>query len=325
MVQINYRIHYGIPSEILLQFFKDIGYGYRGKNKKSIKKGGERVVAHEFLRTEGKGRFHIFVEFGYKTSGTEAYPLAKLYAHYELVKNVRGREVHIPIDDKNFEMEEMYRIHRKLKERKFGFMEHKDIYCAHGTHRIEAKKKLLEIITRDYPENYDILKYRRREDNVQYVISIIEQYKYLHIILVCAHIEGKEHILQKEEAEAELNRIFEEVEHSKNREAFQKIKEIEKDRREVKVKINSILEQRDSHNKRTAELIEKIRELDANMKDNTNAYVQRKLSMDKKILGVKLRKNKKLANKFHYQFIELTKERQKLSKQQKQLTKKLYE
>lgn len=324
MVQINYRIHYEIPSERILQFFKDIGYEYRGKNKKSIKKGDERVVAHEFLRTKGKGRFHIFVEFGYKASGTEPYPQAKLYAHYELVKNVRGHEVHIPIDDTHFEMEEMYRIHRKLKEHKFGFMEHKDIFCAHGTHRIEAKKKLLEIITRDYPENYDILKYRRREDNVQYVISIIEQYKYLHIILVCAHIEGKEHILQKEEAEAELNRIFEEVKYSKNREMFQKIKEIEKNRRELKAKIRSVLEQRDSHNTRTAELIEKIRELDANMKENTDAYVQRKLSMDKKKLEGKLIKNKKIADKFHEQFTKLSKEKQKLFRQQKQLAKKLY-
>lgn len=85
MVSVNYRIVYGIENEKIIDFFKEIGYSYRRSNKKAVKVEVEYIPTEEFLKYTNSGRFHLFITFGKKNSGTEAYPQVKVFLHFDVI------------------------------------------------------------------------------------------------------------------------------------------------------------------------------------------------------------------------------------------------
>lgn len=210
MACFNFRLKNGWSKEKIIQFFQDMGYNYRDTNKKSIKKGNDYILTEEFIRNRIGGRNHIFIEFGRKFSGTH-FPRMKIYAHYDIIKIKNGKERHYPDKTEFRNIKEMHNIHKKLKSAKLGFMEEKDKNCAHGTIDLNEKEKLIVVISKDYSQ-YNTVKYRKKISSIQYVLQIIEQYKYVHIICVCAFIaSNKCHILKKHKAIKELNRIIDEM------------------------------------------------------------------------------------------------------------------
>ena len=208
MVRVNFRINEGIPNHQFLHFFKDIGYEHIKSKDRSITVEGEPIFTDVFIRNTTKGRYHIYIAFGEKYSGTEHYPQVNVFAHFDIKKLVTGKERHFADRNERRNMDEMYRIDRKMKKAKLGFLEIKDQLCAHGTLDIKDKVKLMEYIKKNF-KRYDIGKYRRRMNGTQCTISLFEQKKFIHIICVYTKIIDKDHDLIKLKAIEELKKITE--------------------------------------------------------------------------------------------------------------------
>lgn len=206
MVCVNFRIEYGIKNERIIDFFKEIGYSYRRLNKKSVSVEEIFISTEEFIRKTNSGQFHLFISFGQKYSGSEGYPQVKVFLHYDIIKRINGKEKHIPDSNERRNLKEIYRIEKEMIKRYIGFLEEKYRNCAHLTLKITYKDKLMEIIRKEYIR-YDKGKFRRKLNNSQFVISIIDQNPYIHIICVYAKIVNRNHILKKKMSEKEIQRI----------------------------------------------------------------------------------------------------------------------
>ncbi len=208
MVRVNFRKNYGVEESRIIQFFKDLGYEHIGSNNKSIMVEDKMIPTEVFVRNTKAGRYHLHLEFGYKYSGTEKYPQIKIFAHFDVIKVVHGREKHFADRKEKRDIKEMYKIGKKLKEEELGFLEEKDQKCAHGTLEIRNKDKLMEYIKKNKYKKYDKGKYRKELLDSQYTLSLFSQEKFIHVVCVYAKIVGYEHILKKPMAIAELNRII---------------------------------------------------------------------------------------------------------------------
>ncbi len=210
MVSVNFRINDGIENQKIIEFFKDIGYEYIGANKKSIKVEDDYLNTEIFIRNTKNGRYHIYLAFSKKYSGTEEYPQLNIFLHFDIKKIVKGKEKHFPDRNEKRNMKEIYRIEKIFKTTRLGFLEVKDIMCAHATIDLEDKEKLLEILGRDYTE-YDKWKFRKRFNLSQCTISLHEQVRFIHIVCVYAKIVGKDHDLIKAKAIKELDTIIDQI------------------------------------------------------------------------------------------------------------------
>jgi len=204
---INFRINYEIEQENVIQMMQKMGYLYRGENNKALKIEDTPLLSHEFIRNTKKGRYHLFIVFGEKDSGTEDYPQAKVFAHFDIIKYKKGKERHFPDLNEKRVFREIYRIEEKLIKNGIGFLEDKDRYCAHRTIRVENLTELLKILNKEYSK-YKKGKYRKRFHQYQIVINLIEQDPYLHIVLVYADTSYKEHLLLKKRAKNELKNLL---------------------------------------------------------------------------------------------------------------------
>ena len=95
MVSIDYRLTYDVLEQQVIDMFKSLGYFYIGKKKKALKKGKNWIPTEEFVKIYEIGRFHIFVEFSTKSSGTEAYPQVDVHAHFDYLKKKGEKEIHV--------------------------------------------------------------------------------------------------------------------------------------------------------------------------------------------------------------------------------------
>lgn len=206
MVRVNFRIKDGVENRQFLQFFEDIGYEHIKSNDTSIKIEGEVIPTEVFVRNTKNGRYHLYVAFGRKYSGTEHYPQVKVFAHFDIIKEINGQERHFADRNEERNMDEMYRIDKKMKKAKLGFLEIKDKSCVHGTLDAKDKAVLMDYIDRNF-KKYDKGKYRKRMDGAQCTISLFEQEKFIHIVCVYAKIVGKDHDLIKSKAKEEFNKI----------------------------------------------------------------------------------------------------------------------
>jgi len=207
MVSVNFRIGYEIEHDRIIKFFKDFGYILKRTNMTAIRVEDEYIPTEEFVRCTQSGRFHLFIAFGQKYSGTELYPQVKIFLHYDIVKTIKGHIKHFPDRNECRNFREIYRIEKKLISENIGFLEEKDRNCTHMTMEISKLSKFRDIILGDY-EKYEKGKYRKRFNSSQYAISIIEQEPYVHIVCVYAKIVNKEHILDKRKSDKELERII---------------------------------------------------------------------------------------------------------------------
>jgi len=84
MVSIDFRLEYGVSKEQIFEMLRSIGYVHVRTKPKAAKKGTKWISAEEYIKVEESGRYHIFVEFSTKSSGTEAYPQIDIHAHYSI-------------------------------------------------------------------------------------------------------------------------------------------------------------------------------------------------------------------------------------------------
>ncbi|MBY9007987.1 MAG: hypothetical protein KGD63_14695 [Candidatus Lokiarchaeota archaeon] len=118
MVRVNFRINDGIENYQILQFFKNIGYEYIKSQDNSISVEGEVILTDVFIKNTKSGRYHLHITFGEKYSGTEQYPQVKVFAHFDIKKHVNGKERHFFDRNERRNMNEMYRIDKKMKKAK---------------------------------------------------------------------------------------------------------------------------------------------------------------------------------------------------------------
>lgn len=220
MVLINFRLSSDYDQDKIISFFKEIGYTYRGINNKSIMKDGDYIEAHEFIKQKKKkkGRAHIYIEFGKKYSGTQKYPQMKVYGHFDIIKSVKGKERHFPDSQEGRIMGEVNFIAREIsKIEDIKYMEPKDEKCAHYTLEEVNDAKFREVITEDGYVEYDENKYRKSLKKSQYTISLVKQYKFIHVVLVFAKIiqNPTRHILIKSKAKKEFERLKERLKNKK--------------------------------------------------------------------------------------------------------------
>ena len=215
MVRVNFRKNYGVEESRIYQFFKELGYEHIGSNNKSIRVEDKIIPTEVFVRKTKAGRYHLHLSFGYKYSGTEKYPQIKVFAHFDVIKVVHGREKHFTDRMGKRDIGEIYKIGRKLKKEKLGFLEEKDQKCAHGTLETENKDKLMDYINKKKYKKYDKGKYRKELVDSQYTLSLFSQEKFIHVVCVYAKIIGYIHDLNKRMANAELNRIVKYVSSNK--------------------------------------------------------------------------------------------------------------
>lgn len=206
MVRVNFRKKYEVENNQIIQFLKDYGYEHIGSNDKSIRVEDVIIPTEVFVRYARPGRYHLYIAFGFKYSGTENYPQIKVFAHFDIIKVVRGIEKHFA-DHTPRDLKEMKKIGKQLEENELGFLEEKDRKCAHGTLEMKNNEKLMEYIGLNKYKKYEKGKYRKRLTDSQYTLSLFSQEKFIHIVCVYADIVGSMHILKKSKANAELTRI----------------------------------------------------------------------------------------------------------------------
>jgi len=209
MVHVNFRLESNWTEEKIFQIFQELGYIKKGFKKKEIQIEYKFIPTHEFVREKKNGRNHIFLFFGNKASGTEAYPQLKVYTHYDIYRKRKGKVVHIPSKNEERDVEEMYRIHRALKKAGLGYLEHKYMNCWHVTLEKIHKKKIKKYIKENGYIKFEPGKYRKSMETSQYVIVLEYERKYIHIICVYAFItEINKHILNREKAKKEMNKVM---------------------------------------------------------------------------------------------------------------------
>ena len=311
MVSIDYRLEYNVTKEQVLNLFKTIGYFHVRSKKKSVKKGGKWLAAEEFIKVDKGGRFHIFIEFSTKSSGTEPYPQVDVHAHYDYFKKKGEKEVHVTRRNLKRDLDEMYDIHRALKEAGYGHMEFKSHSSAHDTIKNNYLKFFIEELQPSYEYDKDG-KYKKKIENGQITVQIIEQRRYSHI--VCVYAIGDKHDLFRDNALEELNRImdnmYQKINHAK--EIYEALK---KRLKEETKRLNELKEIRDSKNLKTQELISSIKELEQEISDCRIPKKKKILGNIKKKIERELIENKKTANKDHKKFAFFRRKLDKLKKQ----------
>ncbi len=313
MVSIDYRLYYGVEERQIIDMFKSIGYIHLRRKKKALKKGNNWISAKEFIRINENGRFHIFVEFSSKSSGTEAYPQVDVHAHYDYFKKKGDKEVHITRKNILKDLEEMYNIHQALKTHHYGHMEYKSKNSAHDTIKNSYLKYLVAELKHDYQYDKDG-KYKKKLTDGQITFQIIEQRRYSHI--VCVYAIGEKHDLFKDKALDELNRIMDKT--------FEKINDVKQKYKELKLKLkketkklDELKEIRNGKNTRTKELIFQLKNLEQEIGDRALLKKKETLGYKKRKLERKLIKNKKNANDAHEKYLAFKKEVRKLKKKMK--------
>jgi len=206
MVRVNFRTNEDVENHQIIRFFEDIGYEHIKSDDTTIKVEGIAIPTEVFLRNTKSGRYHLHITFGKKYSGTEHYPQVKVFAHFDIKKQVNGREFHFADRNEKRNIDEMYRIDKKMKKERLGFLEIKDRLCAHGTMDAKDRGILMEFINENY-EKYDKGKYRKRMGDAQCTISLFDQENFVHIVCVYAKIVEKDHDLIKSKALAEIGKI----------------------------------------------------------------------------------------------------------------------
>ena len=310
MVSIDYRLNYGISREFIIDMFKSLGYFHIGKKKKALKKGNNWIPTEEFVKIYEIGRFHIFIEFSSKSSGTEAYPQVDVHAHYDYFRKKGEKELHITRRNIRKDLKEMYDIHDALKEYNYGHMEDKSHYSAHDTVKNNHLKFLVKEIKKDYKYDQDG-KYKKKLPNGQITFQIIGQRRYSHV--VCVYAIGEKHDLYRDKALEELNRIMDILYETIN-DARKKYKELRQQLKESEPKLNHLRELRDSKNLKTKELILSIRELENDIIKCSNSKKKETLGHRKKRVERKLIRNKKSANDTHKDYVEIKKEVNKIKR-----------
>ena len=193
---------------VIKEFFQKIGYKNIRENTKEVLRGDEYIRTDEYIREVNKGRYHIYVAKGHKSSGHIHYPTIKILGHFDIDKPKNGKPRHFWDKNERRIIKEMYRIDKELKKVKIGFMEHKDKYCAHMSLEINDFNRVLRIITMNGFEKYDQGKYKRRVNSHQYTLQLIRKGKFIDFVCVCAYIEKLgSHTLIKDLADKELNLI----------------------------------------------------------------------------------------------------------------------
>ncbi|KKN36300.1 hypothetical protein LCGC14_0775030 [marine sediment metagenome] len=208
MVRVNFRKNYGVEESRIFQFFKDLGYEHIGSNNKSIMVEDKIIPTEVFVRKTKVGRHHLHLAFGYKYSGNEKYPQIKVFAHFDVIKVIHGREKYFADRREKRDIKEIYKIGKKLKEESLGFLEEKDQKCAHGTLEMKCNDKLMEYIAKRKYKKYEKGKYRKELLDSQYTLSLFSQEKFIHVVCVYAKVIGYRHVLDKRIAGTELNRII---------------------------------------------------------------------------------------------------------------------
>ncbi len=208
MVTINYRVNYDVSRKQVLDFFKSLGYFYLGKREKAVKNGNINIPTEVFIKEVEGGRFHLFIEFGTKRAGTEAYPQVIVHAHFDLFKKDGNKGHHKGRRDYNKDLNEMYNIHRAMKDDRIGFMEYKSQNVWHDTLKRKFKKYIKKVIERDY-EHFENETYKKKIKNGQITFQLITQTKYVH--LTCVYAIGKKHDLHRYKARGEMKRILKET------------------------------------------------------------------------------------------------------------------
>lgn len=207
LVCVNFALKVEWTKDKIFQFLKEFGYKYQGTNKTKIQKENEFIETEEFVKEYKNGRYHIFVAFGRKSSGTEHYPILKIFAHFDKYLKKDNQILHVSGGFDNYDMGEMYHIHYKLKAANLGEIDYKDRFAWHATLNKSIKKKFKRALNKDYSK-YDIGKYKKIIGTYQYTIQIIYQYKYMHIVCVSAYTESQRHKLNKIKAKKEFERII---------------------------------------------------------------------------------------------------------------------
>ena len=310
MVSIDYRLNYGVSEQEIIVMLKSLGYFHIGKKKKALKKGKNWIPTEEFVKIYEKGRFHIFVEFSSKSSGTEAYPQVDIHAHYDIFRKKGEKQIHVTRRNIHKDLNEMYDIHRALKEHKYGYIEYKSHNSAHDTIKNNYLKFLVKVLNKDYTYDQDG-KYKKKLPNEQITFQIIGQRRYSHI--VCVYAVGEKHDLYKGKASEELNRIMD-ILYKNINEAGEKADELKQQLKESVIKLKQLKDIRDSKNLKTKELIISIREFENDKIERANSKEKQLLGYKKKKVESKLIKNKKSADDTHKDYLECKKEVTKLKR-----------
>ncbi len=313
MVSIDYRLHYGVEEQEVIELFKSIGYVYIRKKKKALKKGDKRFSAEEFIKLYENGRFHIFIEFSSKSSGTEAYPQVDVHAHYDYFRKKGEKDIHVTRRNIKRDMNEMYEIHKALKEHEYGYMEYKSHNSAHDTIKNTNMKFLLAELNQKYQYDKDG-KYKKKLPDGQITLQIIEQRRYSHI--VCVYAIGEKHDLYRDEAKEELKVLMEKV-YKKINDNKQIYDELKIGLKEDILNLKELEKLRDSKNARTQELISLLKDVEKEIRECLIAKKKKILGYRKKKIETQLIKNKKIADENHENYIILRKKVNKLKKKAK--------
>lgn len=210
MVRVNFRKNDGIEEGQIFKFFKGLGYKHVESNSETINVEDEIIPTEEFVRDTEAGRYYLNLAFGYKYSGNEKYPQINVFSRFGNKKLSTRREKRYTNPEDKRDIEEMYRIGRKLKEEELGFLEEKDQKCAHGTLHMLYYYSLMEYIDMNHYKKYDKGKYRKEFERIdsQCSLSLFREYEFFHVVCVYADVKVYWYRLVKSSAESILNQII---------------------------------------------------------------------------------------------------------------------
>ncbi|MHA1375660.1 MAG: hypothetical protein ACTSR7_15365 [Promethearchaeota archaeon] len=327
MVSIDFRLGYDVTKEQIFEMLRSIGYVHVRMKPKAVKKGIKLISAEEYIMVEESGRFHIFVEFSTKSSGTEAYPQIDIHAHYDHFRKIGNKETHVTRRNTKKDLREMYVIHDALNERGYGYMEYKSQNSAHDTFKTKNKKVLVSILERDYKYNTDG-KYKRIVFGGQITFQIVEQRRFSHTI--CVYAFGIKHDLFRDKAIEESNRIMDElaqlaqsIGNIKQSQPDENIEQLKSQNVELYQKSLALKEERDALNVKTQEFISSLKEIEEQINKEKHSKSKQTLNIKKIKLEKKLIKNKKLADAKHEEYIQAKKEAKKAKQKIKKVKKSL--
>ena len=92
------------------------------------------LSTEEFYRKTSKGRYHLYIEYGKKLTGTQHHPRAKIFGHFDIIKRNRNdQERHYFDSSESKILKELQRIEGLMRKKKYGHIAIKDKHCGHGT------------------------------------------------------------------------------------------------------------------------------------------------------------------------------------------------
>ena len=274
----------------------------------------KQFSAEEFIKPYENGRFHIFIEFSSKSSGTEAYPQVDIHAHYDYFRKKGEKDIHITRRNIKRDMNEMYEIHKALKEHEYGYMEYKSHNSAHDTIRNTYRRFLITELNQGYQYDKDG-KYKKKVPDGQITLQIIEQRRYSHI--VCVYAIGEKHDLYRDKAKEELKGLMDKV-YKLIDDTKQIYDELKSRLQEDTLKLKELEVRRDSKNARTQDLISRLKDVEQEIRDCAINNKKNFLGYKKKKIETKLIKNKKIANENHENYIIFKRTVNKLKKKAKE-------